>query len=104
MRNPNLVKLEHDYRNACRRLDRLHDTVYQGNADVKSAYEQCRNALENAKEILDRYLNQLATQTNEDEEAYLCRCAADALSTLNRLIQSAEDSIRNIHSIPPFFY
>lgn len=104
MTDDKLINLTNQYKDVCARLNSLHDFAYQGNTDVKTAYEQCRPALQDNKETLDRYLHRLESPDNEDDESYLYRCVDQSLRNLNELVDTAEDKVRNIHSIPPFLF
>lgn len=99
----NLNNLLRDYRDSCRRLERLKDSVCQESADAKAVYEQYRATLQNSKEVLDRYFHDLETLEKEDR-SYQYRTIRDAMHHFEEELKTVEFSIQSIRSIPPFLY
>ncbi|MGR9114537.1 MAG: hypothetical protein ACU85E_02130 [Gammaproteobacteria bacterium] len=98
-----LMSLKTEHQATCRLLDNLKNQACQDNTSARMAYDQCKIALDDTKQLLEHYLNELDAGSDQ-EKADCLKKARQALVKLKALIQEAQIKVNNARPQPPFLY
>ncbi|MGR9072465.1 MAG: hypothetical protein ACU833_05300 [Gammaproteobacteria bacterium] len=98
-----LSAIQTEYRAVLRRMKALGAEATQDNTVARMAYDQCRIALENGKQTMERLLREYKSAEAKEKD-YVLRAARNALRELKDRVSEAENKVNKAKPMPPFMY